>query len=183
MKVLGSENVLAITALSETYTPDEQKKALLFAKKYHIQHHFISTRELLDKKFIRNFPDRCYFCKNELFKKLHILAQKHDMQLIDGSNVSDARDVRPGMAAAAQWNVRHPLAEAHFSKADIRQVSKSMRLPTWNMPQQACLASRIPYGTPITSSILRTIYRAEKYIKKFGLNLCNLTTYEFISTI
>ncbi|OGS18452.1 MAG: TIGR00268 family protein [Elusimicrobia bacterium RIFOXYA2_FULL_50_26] len=167
-KTLGRENVLAVTAVSETFPAEERNQATALAKKLDINHIFINTDELEQEQFRRNEPDRCFHCKNELFKKLARIARQHDMALCDASNFSDRADYRPGRRAATRWNVISPLEDARFTKADVRKASRALRLPTWNQPAQACLASRVPFGTPISAKDLARIEAGELALKKEG---------------
>jgi len=167
-KTLGRENVLAVTAASETFPEEERKQAAAFAKKLDINHIIINTRELEQKRFSRNEPDRCFHCKNELFKKLARIARQRGMALCDATNFSDRADYRPGRRAAARWSVISPLEEARFTKADVRKASRAMGIAAWNRPAQACLASRIPFGTPISAKGLAQIEAGELALKKAG---------------
>lgn len=168
VKELGPENVLAATAVSETYPAGELKLARKTAKKLGARHIIIRTKELRNRKFALNPAERCFYCKDELFRKLSALAAKNKMTLIDASNYSDLSDYRPGTKAARKWKVRSPLKEAGFTKDDIRKYSRKAGLPTWNMPAQACLASRVPYGTEITKQRLGRIEKAEAFLRGLG---------------
>jgi len=161
------EKVLAVTALSQTYTKAERSFARKFCGKYGIRHRFIRTRELGDGRFRANPRNRCYFCKKELFGRLQAIAKKeHYGCVIDATNDDDRRDVRPGTRAKKELKVRSPLAEARIGKQEIRLVSKAMGLPSWNLPQMACLASRINYGSVITQQRLARIEKAENFLRK-----------------
>lgn len=168
VQTLGRENVSAATAVSNTYTPSELTHSITFAKKMNVQHVIVKTNEFKNKNFTMNPFNRCYYCKNELFSKLDPIAKKNSMKIIDGTNAADTSDFRPGIKAADRWSVCHPLMKAKLSKADIRQFSKEMGLATWNIPANACLASRIPFGELITKEKLQKIYRAEKFLKSLG---------------
>jgi uncharacterized protein len=159
-QTLGRANVIAVTALSETYPAQELKLARAFCRKLKVKHIILKTKELENKKFNKNPFDRCFYCKDELFRKLYALAKKNEMLLCDATNSSDSGDYRPGRRAAKKWKVSSPLLDAGFEKQDIRALSKKMKLPTWNMPAQACLASRIPYKTEITEELLKRIEKA-----------------------
>ncbi|PIU83787.1 MAG: TIGR00268 family protein, partial [Elusimicrobia bacterium CG06_land_8_20_14_3_00_38_11] len=129
--------------------------------------------------FVRNTPDRCYWCKDELFGRLAELAKKEKIKIIcDGTNYSDRNDYRPGMKAAEKWNIKHPLLEAELSKNDIRLLSKKMKLPTWNKEASPCLASRFPYGHKITSEKLKKINDAENELRKLQLKNLRLRDYK-----
>lgn len=164
------KNAILVTAISETYSKDELKEAVQLAKKIRLPHMLIRTREFKDERFLSNPPERCYYCKKELFKRLWAIARKKKIKnVLDGSNVDDLRDFRPGSRAKIELGVRSPMQEAGFTKADIRYFSKRMGLPTWDKPACACLASRIPYGDKITNYKLQMIEKAEKMIRNiFG---------------
>ncbi|MFH1710121.1 MAG: ATP-dependent sacrificial sulfur transferase LarE [bacterium] len=167
--VLGKK-LLAVIAKSKTYTKEEGDEAVKFAKKLGVRHKVISTEEFNDEKFISNPPERCFHCKKELFSKLVDIAKKEGIKYVaDGSNVSDLSDFRPGTNASREYGIKSPLREAGFTKDDIRKLSKQLKLPTWNKPSLACLASRIPYGTRITSDILDRIEKGEKFLRSLGL--------------
>lgn len=164
-QVLG-KNVLLVTAVSETYPRSELKDAICLAKKLKLKHKVVRTREFNDKDFISNSPQRCYFCKKALFKRLKKIAEQNGLKyVIDASNYDDLKDFRPGTRAKKLYGVISPLQDAKLTKNDIRQASKKMKLPTWNKPACACLASRIPYGEKITHHKLRMIEKAEKNIR------------------
>lgn len=165
-KVLGRDNVLTVTAVSETYPASELRAARMLAKRFDLRHKIIRTSELKNSHFSANPPERCFHCKNELFAKLTGLARQHGMILCDATNYDDRADFRPGRKAAAKWHVSSPLFNARLTKNDIRAFSKTLRLPTWNLPAQACLASRIPSGTAITAADLQRIERGEAYLGK-----------------
>ncbi len=163
-------NVLAVTARSETYPEWECNEAVEFTKWLRIKHMVISSSELEIPEFRGNPPDRCYYCKKELFGKLKSIAEKEGFNfVIDGTNYDDLDDHRPGMRAVAELGVRSPLMEARLTKEDIRRLSKDMRLPTWDKPSFACFSSRFPYGTEITTQGLRKVSRAEKFLKDKGI--------------
>mgnify|MGYP001228374923 CR=1 FL=1 len=168
-EVLGNKALL-VTAVSETYSKGELKDAVFLAKRLKLQHMLIKTREFDDRQFVSNPPERCYYCKKELFKRLWEIARRKKIKnVLDGSNFDDLSDFRPGSKAKKELGVRSPLQEAGFTKADIRYFSKRMGLPTWDKPACACLASRIPYGDKITNYKLQMIEKAEKMIRNiFG---------------
>jgi len=166
-KVL-KDNVLAVTATSPTYTKEELAFAKKFTKKYNIKHLVIKTSEFRDKNFLRNLPNRCFFCKKELFSKIEKIREKLNYGVIlDGTNYDDLKDFRPGEKAEKMFNVVSPLKEVKLTKQEIRELSKKFKLPSWNKPQLACLSSRIVFGEKITIQKLKKIYLAEKIIKNF----------------
>ncbi len=168
--VLG-EKVLAVTASSATLPPEELKQARRIARLIGARHRVIRTRELSDPFFRRNPADRCYYCKGELFRRLKSLAAAQGLQgVVDGSNADDLSDYRPGSRAKKEAGVVSPLQEAGLTKKEIRAISREMGLPTWDKPALACLASRVPYGSPITDKRLRRIAAAERLVReRFGI--------------
>ena len=168
--VLGS-NVLAVIASSATYPEREQQEALRIAKNLDVRHKVIQTKELDDPSFRDNPPERCYFCKKELFSRLKEIASEESiLNVCDGSNFEDTYDFRPGSKAADELGVRSPLKEARLGKSEIRILSKQLGLPTWDKPAMACLSSRFPYYTPIDSESLRMIDKAEEYLRNKGFS-------------
>jgi pyridinium-3,5-biscarboxylic acid mononucleotide sulfurtransferase len=181
---LGRENVLAVTARSESYPAAEYKEAVRIAKKIGARHVTINTKELEIKHFKSNPVNRCYYCKKELFKKLDILRRKHKMSyLLDGTNYDDLKDVRYGRFAAKELGVRSPLLDAKLTKADIRKYSKGLKLPTWNKPAFACLASRFPFHSSITAKDLKRIDSAESYLRELGFRQVRVRLHKDIARI
>jgi len=181
---LPDGNVLAVTAVSETYTGSELKQAKRFAEKLGIKRKIIFTNELKNKNFIKNPIDRCYYCKRELFGKLAGIAKKKGFDyVVDASNTDDARDYRPGSKAKKEFKIRSPLAEAGFSKDDIRKYSRKLKLETADMPSMACLASRFPYGEKINKKALKRIESAEDFIKKQGVSQVRVRCHNNIARI
>ncbi|MFH1776157.1 MAG: ATP-dependent sacrificial sulfur transferase LarE [Candidatus Omnitrophota bacterium] len=162
-------NVIAVTAVSETYPQKERIFAAQMTKELRVRHIFIKTHELKNENFNKNPVNRCYFCKKELFKNLKCLAkEKNICNVVDAATVDDLKDFRPGRIAGKEMGIRSPLMEAHFTKNDVRIFSKRLRLCSWNKPSMACLASRLPYGQKITKSKLKMIEHAEEYLKNLG---------------
>jgi len=169
VEALG-ERALAVTASSETYPPQEVEEAVRLAKELRARHRLIHTAELEREEFASNPPDRCFHCKRELFGRLLEIAAAERLPVVaDGSNVDDAADYRPGRRAAAELGVRSPLREAGLTKAEIRELSRELGLPTWDKPAFACLASRVPYGDRITPEKLRRVAAAEQVLRGLGL--------------
>lgn len=167
--VLGDRS-LAVLATSDTYPESEVVFARKLAGELGLRLHEVETHELIDPAFRANTPERCYHCKTELFGLLTTLAQNRGLAwVIDGSNVDDASDFRPGSRAAAELGVRSPLAEVGFSKHEIREVARDLGLPNWDKPSMACLASRFPYGEAITEDRLNKVARAESALHDMGL--------------
>ncbi len=154
---LGDE-VLAVTALSATTPGHEIADARDFARLTGVRHLEITSNELTLPEFVKNPPEKCYICKQIRFGQLvQIAAEEKIPYVVDGENVDDAADYRPGSRAARELKVRSPLKEAGLTKQEIRELSKKLGLTTWNKPSNACLASRIPYGQEITSEKLRQV--------------------------
>jgi len=167
-EVLG-KNVLAVIASSETYPQKEREEAIRLAQKFYIRYKVIETKELESSDFANNPPQRCYFCKKELFSKLKDIAEAEGIPyILDGSNYEDTADFRPGTKAAEELGIRSPLKEVHLGKSEIRQLSKRSSLPTWNKPSLACLASRFPYYTKIDTKNLKQVAQAEECLRKLG---------------
>ena len=167
--VLGPA-VVAVTALSPAVPSSELADARRLAQAIGIRQETIETRELESAEYVRNAPDRCYHCKIGLFRRLRTLADDLGLAFVlDGSNAEDDNDYRPGHRAAVEQRVRSPLREAGLTKAEIRELSKERGLPTWDKPSMACLASRIPYGTPISTEALAQIEAAENLLRQMGL--------------
>ena len=182
-KVLGDQ-ALSVTALSPTYPEHEQKEAGILAKKLGIRHVCVESNELLIPGYEENPPDRCYHCKNELFKVLRDVADREGLRWIaDGTNADDLRDYRPGRRAAKEREVRSPLLEAGLSKLEIRELSGKMNLPTANKPAYACLASRVPYGSRITAGKLAAIDKVETCIRKLGFGQVRVRHHGTIARI
>jgi len=166
--VLG-ENVLAVIASSETYPEREREEAIRFAQMFNVRYMVIHTKELDNPEFSNNPPERCYFCKKELFSKLKDIADAEDIPyVLDGSNYEDTTDFRPGMKAAEELKIRSPLKEVQLLKKEIRQLSRELDLPTWDKPSFACLSSRFPYYSEIDSISLKQIDQAEEFLRGLG---------------
>ena len=181
--VLG-KRVMAVTAHSQTYPVGELVEARKNVKKVGVRHLIIKTSELDNEKFASNPPDRCYYCKRELFSELWKIAKKYDLNcVLDGSNSDDVHDFRPGSRAGRELGVRSPLREAELTKHDIRLLSKRMGLPTWDKPAAACLASRLPYGCRVTPANLRQVAKAEEIIESLGIRQVRVRHHEDIARI
>lgn len=169
MKTAGTRT-LAVTAVSETLPARDRDLAVSFARRLGMEQRIINTEALKNETFASNPPDRCFYCKDELFGKLTKMAlEEHYSFVFDGTNSDDLRDHRPGRKAAERHGVRSPLAECDFSKADIRLMSREMGLDTWDRPSSPCLASRFPYGMRITGPALRRVEEAEEFLEGLGL--------------
>jgi uncharacterized protein len=163
------DRAVAITGLSAALAGSELEEAKVLARLIGIRHEVIETNELAIPEYQANNPDRCYHCKSELFAEVEQVARRLDMAVVaDGSNRDDHGEYRPGLRAAAQRNVRSPLAECGLTKAEIRQLAEHWGLPTWNKPATPCLSSRIAYGEQITPERLAMIDRAERFLRERG---------------
>lgn len=166
---------IAITAVSDSLASGELEEAIELARGIGIRHRVIRTDEFADPNYLRNNPDRCYFCKSELYGRLsHLLPQLEVQVILSGANTDDAGDHRPGMKAAAENGVRHPLQECGLSKADVRELAKAWGLPTWDKPATPCLSSRIAYGEEVTPERVRMIDEAENWLRAKGLRICRV---------
>ncbi len=166
---LGSVNVRAVLAISPTYPSREYEKAMETASAIGIDVDIISTKETEDPKFKNNPVDRCYFCKHELFTKIAGYIDSGDfINMIDGSNMDDLSDHRPGKKALREKQVRSPLQEAGLTKSEIRQLSRELGLKTWNKDALACLSSRFPYGESIDLQKLQMVDEAENFLSDLG---------------
>lgn len=169
LDVLGPERVLAVTAASVTYDPDEVDEAVALAELLGAPHETLRSTELEVEGFIRNPPERCYYCKTDLYGDLRELAAGRGLRtVIDGSHAEDALDHRPGLRALDEQGIVSPLKEAGFTKEDIRELSRRLGLPTADKPANACLASRFPYGEGITAEGLERVGRAERVLREAG---------------
>lgn len=170
--VLG-EGVVAVTAISPTYSCKELNEARKIAKKIGIKHIAVNTNEFNDKRFLRNQKDRCYWCKKELFSRLDSLKRKFKFRyVVDGSNYSDKFDHRPGFKANKEFKVISPFYDLKFTKTDVRSLARQLGLGFWNKPNQACFASRIPFNSRITVRRLKKVKKAERILQSFfGKNI------------
>jgi uncharacterized protein len=167
--VLGNR-VLAVTADSPIHPAQEMGSAVKTAESLRVKHLVVRTTELRNPRFAANSPDRCYHCKKALFQALREIAVADGVfNIVEGSNADDLDDYRPGARAGDEMAVRRPLQEAGLTKGDIRAISKDLGLLTWDKPSLACLASRIPYGNPITPEALASIDAAEAFIRSLGI--------------
>jgi uncharacterized protein len=163
------ERVLAATGVSPSLAAQELDEAQAIAREIGTKHVLIESHEAKDPRYLANAPNRCYFCKSDLFDQLIDYAQQEGYQtVIDGTNADDVGDHRPGRQAAHERHVRSPLQEAGLTKAEIRSLAQALGLPNWDKPAAACLSSRIPYGTPITREVLQQVEWAELALKQMG---------------
>lgn len=182
--VLGPENTVAVTGVSPTYTAEELATARRSARALGVEHVLIETGELGCAAFTANPPDRCYHCKGELFDKILDLAKRRGIGAVyDATNTDDLADYRPGRRATEERGVVSPLLAAGFSKRDVRALSRELGLASWNKPANPCLASRIPYGTPITAETLDRVRAGEKYIRGLGFPVVRLRHHDRLARI
>lgn len=168
-ETLGSR-ALAITGISPSVSESEREEAAALAARIGIRHEWVETHELDNPEYVANSPMRCFHCKDELYGILDLIAARaRGATIVDGTNADDAGDWRPGRQAAEQHGVRSPLLDLGFTKAGIRALSREMGLPTWDKPAMACLASRIPHGTPVTVGALDQVGAAEAALRALGL--------------
>jgi uncharacterized protein len=164
--VLG-ERAVALTASSPTAPPGELEAAKEFAANLGCRHVILDSHELANPSFHQNPVNRCFFCKDELYRICREQADRLGVgAIVDGTNLDDLRDHRPGLKAAKEWGVRHPLVEAEMTKDDIRRHSRELGLPTWDKPSSPCLSSRFPYGTEINLERLKQIATCELFMKE-----------------
>ena len=167
-RVLGAR-ALAVTADSESLAAEQRELAISVARRFGFAHRVVRTHELENPLYARNHADRCYHCKSELFETLVPLARGEGLAYVAyGLIVDDLTDFRPGQRAAAEAGARAPLAEAGLTKADVRALSRELELPTAELPASPCLASRLPYGTPVTLDALRRVESAEAGVRALG---------------
>ncbi|NQW18210.1 MAG: ATP-dependent sacrificial sulfur transferase LarE [Chloroflexi bacterium] len=167
--VLGGR-AIAVTAKSPSLPASELTDATALANRLEWQHRVIETQEVLDPRYAANDVRRCYFCKTSLYSRLEELFPSSEWAAIaNGTNVDDLGDYRPGLEAASERRVRSPMVHAGLTKTDIRTLSRADGLPIWDKPAQACLSSRIPYGTPVTIETLSQIEAAEAALRDLGL--------------
>jgi uncharacterized protein len=163
-------DVLAVTAASPIHPPQETEMAVAQARELGIRHLIIETDELSTPLFVANDVHRCYYCKRHLLQRLRRLADEQGLEwVIEGSNCDDATEWRPGKVAIAELGIRSPLCEAGLGKDKIRALSQKRGLITWDKPSESCLATRIPYGTPISGELLQRILKAEDYLHQLGV--------------
>jgi pyridinium-3,5-biscarboxylic acid mononucleotide sulfurtransferase len=169
------DRVLALTTTSPTMPDDDRLSALEMARLIGARHLVIESNELEIPGYARNPIDRCYLCKHNLFTVCEAKARELQIDdIVDGLNLDDLNDYRPGIKAASEKRVRHPLVEAGMSKADIRELSRAMGLPTWDRPASPCLSSRFPYGTTITPDGLRQVEQGERLLHAMGFRVARV---------
>jgi uncharacterized protein len=161
---------VAVTAVSPSLPSSDLAEAKAIAQQFGCAHVLIESHEVENPEYQANTPLRCYFCKHEVNVELVEYARQNDFQfIIDGTNLDDLGDIRPGRKAAAEQGVRSPLIEAQFTKQDVRDLAQAIGIPNWDKPSAACLSSRIPHGTPVTIQLLSQVEQAEMIIHGLGI--------------
>lgn len=182
-RVLG-ERSLAVTASSPSLAPSELRDAVALAENLGLGHRVIETTEVERPDYSANTSSRCFFCKDELYTHLTRVASVEGFAFVaNGSNVDDLGDFRPGLKAAEKFGVRSPLVETGLTKSEIRSLSREMDLPTWDKPAQACLSSRIPYGTTVTVEALTRVAKAEEFLRDLGFRQLRVRHHDTIARI
>jgi uncharacterized protein len=169
-QTVGPDRWLAVIGRSPSYPESQWRNAVELARRFDVPLLEVDTAELNDPRYLGNSPDRCYFCKAELWSRLGRLASERGFDtVVDGTNADDLGEHRPGMQAAEEYRVRSPLAELGWSKAAIRGASRSLGLPTWDAPAAPCLSSRVVYGLEITPARLRQVEHGEAFLRGLGV--------------
>lgn len=182
-RTLG-RHALAVTGVSPSYPEIQRAMVESVVARFSLEHEWIETKEIDDERYVRNAPDRCYFCKSELYTRLTTLARDRGMSMVvDGTNADDLSDHRPGRIAAAELGVRSPLVESGAGKRDVRAMARALDVPVWDAPASACLASRIPHGTPVTIARLGRVERAEAALRGLGFRQLRVRHHEDIAQI
>ncbi len=170
-RALGAGRFLAVIGRSASYPEVQYQGALALARDFGIPLEELATGELADPAYRANTPDRCYFCKHELWTQLGRLADARGFDVIlDGTNADDLGEHRPGLRASAEHRVRSPLAELGWTKADVRAAARTLGIPTWDAPAAPCLSSRIQYGLEVTPRRLAQVEAAEAYLRALGVS-------------
>jgi len=174
---LGPANVLCVTAVSPSLAPEELDDCRALAAEWRLRWREVKTQEIDDPAYRSNDADRCYHCKTSLLDAVTPLADAEGSTVVLGVNVDDLGDHRPGQRAAAERGAQFPLVESGYSKADVRRASRALGLRTWDKPAAACLASRVPYGTPVTLGTLTTVATAESGLRALGFRQVRVRHY------
>ena len=181
---ISGVKTLAITAVSDITPHGDLLMAKKMTAELGIEHRIIETDELSVEEFVSNTPERCFFCKDKRFKLFADLTISEGYAfLLDGSNVDDSLDYRPGMRAAATYHVRSPLTEAGLSKKEVREISRQLGLQTWDKSSSPCLASRFPYGQRITKDALKRIEAAEEFLRGLGFQEVRVRDHDMVARI
>jgi uncharacterized protein len=168
-KIQGKGNAIGVISRSESLKDKDFEQAKAFCRQFDISLEVIKTREINDEQYNRNPQNRCFFCKQHLYRELQAVKEKYPLfDVLNGTNYDDLRDYRPGLQAAANYGILSPLAGCKITKEDIRLLARQAGLPNWNKPASPCLSSRIPYHQAITAEKLKQIERAEDILNTFG---------------
>lgn len=182
-EVLG-EKAMVVTSISPSLPSQDRRDVEEAVKVLGLRHRFIETHELEDEHYVANPDNRCFFCKDELFRQLSVLAKKEGYAVVlDGFNADDTRDFRPGRKAGEEWNIKSPLLEAGLTKPEIRDLARERNLKVWDKPQSACLSSRIPYGASITLQALKQIDAAETALRNLGFKQVRVRHHDSLARI
>ena len=182
-RALG-DRALAVTAVSPSLAPGEAEQAANVARGLGIAHRTVHTRETENPSYLANGVDRCYHCKTELYDVLgRVALEAGDRIVVSGANADDLGDYRPGLRAAAEHGIRHPLVEVGMTKEDVRSAARELRIPTWDKPASACLSSRIAFGVRITVEELSKVGRAERVLKEEGFRQCRVRVHGDVARI
>jgi uncharacterized protein len=178
------ERSLAVTGESPSYPDHQRRMALEVVEKFQLAHRFVATEEIENPAYLANHPDRCFHCKNELYTRLKAVSEAGGFRFIlDGANADDRKDFRPGRRAAKLLGVRSPLDEADLTKAEIRLLSEKRALPTADEPASACLASRVPYESPITIQKLDQVEKGEEALRRLGFRHMRLRHHDVLARL
>jgi uncharacterized protein len=178
------EGAIALTAVSSSLPAHELAEAQQITRQIGVRHVLIDSHETEDPRYLANTSARCYFCKSEVYTELVEYARRNGFAfLVDGSNLDDMDDHRPGRQAAREQGVRSPLLEAGLSKAEVRQLARQAGLSNWDKPAAACLSSRIPYGTLVTLEILSQVEQAERILRELGIRQVRVRHHDTIARI
>ncbi|MGC2527772.1 MAG: ATP-dependent sacrificial sulfur transferase LarE [Candidatus Acidiferrum sp.] len=178
------QHALSVTALSPSYSAHDRAVVEEFVRKLGLRHEFIETHEMENPRYRANAADRCYFCKDELFSVLDVMAQERGFAAVAyGVNADDTLDFRPGHRAATEHRVLAPLLDAGLRKSEIRELSQRVGLPTWDRPASACLASRLPYGTEVTPERLALVERGEAALRELGFRQFRVRLHDKLARV
>lgn len=166
-----ADDAVAVTAVSPSLAAGQREEARRLASLIGIRHVEVATEEVSDPRYVRNDPQRCFFCKDTLYRHLRRVADRLQLQVLaDGANADDTQDYRPGRQAAGQHHVRSPLAECHLTKEQVRAIARHWNLPVWDKPASPCLSSRIAYGQAVTPERLAMVDQAEQFLRSLGFS-------------